>query len=175
MNNLEIIFENIKRHELDSLIFKELRFDKQKIISSHFYDEIEERDIEFEMISSLGEFYAIPGTGNIYMSEVDIGICIHNVMIVISFDEVFGDIVLNFKENELFKENMVINQDCVFIIKKLQSIIKMYDIGSIIVGYEPSSDEDMQLVSYTKQGIKISEDKFPSIMNDLKRIIRSNL
>lgn len=173
MNNLEIIFENIKRHELDALIFKELRFDKQKVISSHFYDEVEERDIEFEMISSLGEFYAIPGTGNVYVSEVDFGICIHNVMTVISFDEVFGDIVLNFSENELFKDNMVINQDSVFLIKKLESIINTYDIGSIIVGYEPASDEDMQLFSYTKKSIKISGDKFPSIMNNLKSILLS--
>lgn len=78
MNNLEIIFENIKRHELNSIIFKELCFDKQKIISSHFYDQKEDRDIEFEMISSLEEFFAIPGTGNLFISEVDMGISIHS-------------------------------------------------------------------------------------------------
>lgn len=94
-------------------------------------------------------------------------------MTVISFDEMFGDIVLNFREDELFQENMVINQDCVFLIKKLQSIVNMYDIGSIIVGYEPASDEDMQFVSFTKQGIRISEDNFPSMMNDFKEVIYS--
>lgn len=173
MNNLEIIFENIKRHELNSIIFKELCFDKQKIISSHFYDKKKNRDIEFEMISSLEEFFAIPGTGNLFISEVDMGISIHKVMTVISFDEMYGDIVLNFREDELFQENMVINQDCVFLIKKLQSIVNMYDIGSIIVGYEPASDEDMQFVSFTKQGIRISEDNFPSMMNDFKKVIYS--
>lgn len=171
MDNLEIIFENIKNYELDALIFKELRFDKHKVISSHFYDEVEERDIDFEMISSLGEFYTIPGTGNVYVREVDFGMRIHNVMTVISFDEVFGDLVLNFNENELFKDNMVIEQDIIFLIKKLKSIINRYDIGSIIVGYEPASDEDMQLFSYTKKGIKVSGYKLPSIMNNLKSIL----
>lgn len=170
MNNLEIVIENIKRNELDTIIFKEFIFDKQKIISSHFYDEINKRDIEFEMISSLEEFYVVPGTGNIYMSEVEMGICIHNVMTIISFDKVLGDIVLNFEENELFKGNMV-NQGCVLLIKKLQSIVNKYDIGSVIIGYEPASDKDMKLVSFTRQGIKIYEDNFPLIMNDFKKII----
>lgn len=173
MSNLEIIFENIKRNELDALIYNELCFDKQKVISSHFYDEVEGRDIELEMISSLEEFFAIPGTGNVYVSEIDFGICIHNVMAVISFDEVLGDVVLNFNENELFKDNMVINNDFVFLIKKLVSIINTYDIGSIIVGYEPASEEDMQLFSYTKNGVKISGNNFSSIMNNLKSIILS--
>lgn len=170
MNNLEIVIENIKRNELDTIIFKEFSFDKKKIISSHFYDEVNERDIELETILSLEEFFVVPGTGNIYMSEVEMGICIRNVMTVISFDKILGDIVLNFEENEFFKENMV-NQDCVLLIKKLQSIINKYDIGSIIIGYEPALDEDMQLVSFTKQGIKISEYNFPLIMNDFKKLV----
>jgi hypothetical protein len=173
VNNFEIIFENIKRHDLNSIIFKEICFDKQKIISSHFYDQIENCDIEFGMISSLEDFFAIPGTGNLYISEVDVGMSIRKVMIVISFDEIYGDVVLNFSESELFQENMNINQDCVFLIKKLQSIVSIYDIGSITVGYEPASDEDMQLVSFTKQGIKIFEDNFSSIMNDFKKVIYS--
>ena len=175
MNNLEVIFENIKRHELDTFIFNELHFNKQKVISSHFYDEVGERDIELDMISNLSEFYAIPGTGNIYMSEVNLGICIHNVMTVISFDDIIGDIVLNFNVNELFKDYIITNQNCVLLIKKLKSIIDTYDVGSIIVGYEPATDADMQLFSYTKEGVKISGDKFPTIMNNLKSIICSNI
>jgi hypothetical protein len=175
VNNIEIILENIKLHELDSIIIKELCIDKRNVISSHFYDEVKKQDIEFEMISSFNDFYAIPGTGNIYLSEVNIGMCIHNVIAVISFDEDLGDIVLNFKESELFLENMVISQNCVHIINKLQFIIKKYDIGSIIIGYEPASDEDMQLISFNKQSIKIFEDNFPLTMYDFKKITYSVL
>lgn len=175
MNNLEIIFESVKLKELDAILFKELKFDRGKVISSHFYDEIEKRDVELETISSLEAFYNSPGTGNIYMNEVDIGICLHKVMTIISFDEVVGDIVLNFEESELFQENMVINNNCVCLIKRLQSIINLYDFGGIIIGYESASDEDMQLVTLNKQGIKISENKFLPNMNDFKDIIFSIL
>jgi hypothetical protein len=168
VNNLEIIIENVKRNDLDRIIFEELLFDKQKIISSHFYDEHNNRDIEFEMILSLKEYFSKPRTGNIYMSEVKLGFCIHDVMIVISFDKVLGDIVVNFEESEIIKDS-VTNHDCTQFVKKIQSIFKKYDIGSIIIGYEPASDNDMHLISFTKQGIKIYEENFPSILSDFKK------
>lgn len=168
MNNLEIIIENVKSNDLDRIIFGELCFDKQKIISSHFYDEHNKRDIEFEMLESLEEFYSKPGTGNIYISEVKLGLCIHDVMTVISFDKVLGDIVINFEDSELIKDSITSN-DCVQFVNKFQSIISKYDIGSIIIGYEPASDNDMKLITFTKQGIKMHEDNFPLIWSDFKK------
>ena len=172
MNNLEIIIENVKSNDLDKIIFEELHFDKQKIISSHFYDEHNKRDIEIEMLSSLEEFYSKPGTGNIYMSEVELGLCIHDVMTVISFDKGFGDIVINFEESEIVNDN-VTDIDCVQFIKKLQSIINKYDIGSIIIGYEPASDNDMKLITFTKLGIKMYEGNFPLVLSGFKKNVET--
>lgn len=164
MNNLEIIIENVKSNDLDRIIFEELCFDKQKIISSHFYDEHNKRDIELEMLSSLEEFYSKPGTGNIYMSEVELGLCIHDVMTVISFDKVSGDIVINFEESEIINDSIT-NNDYVKFIKKLQSFISKYDISSIIIGYEPALDNDMKLITFTKLGIKMYEENFPLVLS----------
>ena len=43
-------------------------------------------------------YYKNNGTGNIFVRELFLGSKIYNVLIVISFDEEFGDIVLNFEE-----------------------------------------------------------------------------
>ena len=170
MNNLEIIIEDVKSDDLDRIIFEEFSFDKQKIISSHFYDEFNKHDIEFGMLPSLEKFYSIPGTGNVYMREVELGICIHNVMTIISFDKVLGDIVINFEESEIIKDS-VTEQDCVLFIKKPQSVFAKYDIGSIIIGYEPASDNDMQLITFTKQGVNIYEENFLLILSNFKNNI----
>ncbi|MDF2942455.1 MAG: hypothetical protein K0S01_1313 [Herbinix sp.] len=172
--NIEIIIENINRIELDNIIFKELNLDRRKIKSSHFYDEMKKEDINMDIISSLKEFYTTSGTGNIYIKELDLGICIHNVMIIISFDKVYGDIVLNFEENELLQKNIDINKDYVSFIRKSQNMVKNYDIGAIIIGYEPASDEDMQLVTFSKkEDTRIIDINFPTIMNEFKKIIYS--
>lgn len=166
MNNVEIIIENVHRKDLDEIVFKHLHIDKQKAVSSHFYDKVNKRDIDFNMLSTLEDVFSVPGTGNIYMNEVVLGYCIHDVMVVISFDEDLGDIVINFKESELLRSS---DNDYMLFFNKLQLIITQYDIDAIVIGYEPATDIDMQLIALTKQSIKIFTLNFPLALNDYKK------
>ncbi|MDF2908272.1 MAG: hypothetical protein K0R34_3593 [Herbinix sp.] len=164
---IEIIIENINRIELDDLFYNDLRLEKRLIRTSHFYDVINKEDISIDRISSLSEFYAIDGTGNIYIQEIDLGVIIHNVMIIISFRNPYGDIVLNFEENELLQDGKDIKLSYITIINKFVKIIKEYNIGAVILGYEPAYDEDMKIVTMTKNKLEIIDQKFTWLAYDI--------
>ena len=72
---------------------------------------------------------------------------IKNVVIVFSFDEQDGDIVFNFPENEILKDE---RNDNKLRLKKLVHYLvnlkKEYDIPNVIIGYEPATDEDTLLI-----------------------------
>lgn len=54
-------------------------------------------------MKNIKEILSPKGTGNIFL-ELQLGISLKNVVIVFSFDEQYGDIVFNFPENEILKD-----------------------------------------------------------------------
>lgn len=68
---------------------------------------------------------------------------------------------------------MMIGIDCVQFTKKFQSIIIKSDIGSIIIGYDPASDNDMKLITFTKLGIKLYEGNLPLVLGDFKKNVET--
>lgn len=103
MENLEIILTDFKR-KIDKLIYDELKLSTLKVKSSHFYDNISEKDLNFSQVKNIEKILTPKGTGNIFLEELQLGISIKNVVIVFSFDEQYGDIVFNFPENEILKD-----------------------------------------------------------------------
>ncbi|PEF22746.1 hypothetical protein [Bacillus pseudomycoides] len=147
MENLEIILTDFNKRKIDKLIYGELKLSTLKLKPSHFYNNISEKDLDFSQVKNIKEILSPKGTGNIFLEELKLGISLKNVVIAFSFDEQYGDIVFNFPENEILKDE---RNDNKLRLKKLVHFLvdfkKNYDIPKIIIGYEPATDEDTLLI-----------------------------
>ncbi|PFW89943.1 hypothetical protein [Bacillus pseudomycoides] len=147
MENLEIILTDFNKRKIDKLIYGELKLSTLKLKRSHFYNNISEKDLDFSQVKNIKEILSPKGTGNIFLEELKLGISLKNVVIAFSFDEQYGDIVFNFPENEILKDE---RNDNKLRLKKLVHFLvdlkKNYDIPKIIIGYEPATDEDTLLI-----------------------------
>lgn len=147
LESLEIILINFNKNNLDQFIKNDLNIQVDQIQSSHFYDSRSENDIEFQQIESLEEILSPKGTGNILLSQLNLGHTYNDVMIVFSFDEESGDIVMNFPEEELFSgENSETTLNAQKLIEYILDIKKKYAIEKVRIGYEPAMDDDTCLV-----------------------------
>ncbi|KOO43034.1 hypothetical protein [Priestia koreensis] len=151
MENLEIIFTDFNKGKIDKLIYEELKLSTLKLKSSHFYDNISEKDLDFSEVKNIEEVLSPKGTGNIFLEELKLGILLKNVVIVFSFDEQYGDIVFNFPKNEILTDE---THDHKLRLKQLVYFLvnlkKNYDIPKIIIGYEPATDKDTLLIEINK-------------------------
>ncbi|WP_256984536.1 MULTISPECIES: hypothetical protein [Paenibacillus] len=152
MESLEIILIDFNKNKLDQFIKNGLNIQAERIKSSHFYDNRSENDIEFQQIESLEEILSPKGTGNILLSQLNLGHTFNDVMIVFSFDEESGDIVMNFPEEELFSgENSETLLKAQKLIEYILDIKKKYAIEKVRIGYEPAMDDDTCLVEIDKE------------------------
>ncbi|PRA02798.1 MULTISPECIES: hypothetical protein [Paenibacillus] len=152
MERLEMILIEFSKNSLDQFIKNDLNIQVDRIKSSHFYDNRSENDIEFQQIESLEEILSPKGTGNILLSQLNLGHTYNDVMIVISFDEESGDIVMNFPEEELFSgEKSETMLKAHKLIEYILDIKKKYAIEKVRIGYEPAMDDDTCLVEIDKE------------------------
>ncbi|MFE6074959.1 hypothetical protein ACFVQB_10835 [Paenibacillus sp. NPDC057886] len=152
MEHLEIILIDFNKSNLDRFIKKDLDIQVDQIKSSHFYDNRSENDIEFQQIESLEEILSPKGSGNLLLSELSLGHTLNDVMIVFSFDEESGDIVINFPEEELFTgETSEAPLKAQKLIEYILDIKKKYAIEKVKIGYEPAMDDDTCLVEIDKE------------------------
>src|SRR5690625_4883148 len=103
MENLELIFENIKVDDIDKIL-SEVNFKPENIKRSHFF--IDNEDKEYRDITSFSEYFKNKGTCNLLVRDIDLGTVIKTSVIIISFDETYGDITFIFSENDWEKDNM---------------------------------------------------------------------
>lgn len=154
LENIEIILSNLKNIYLEEIINNELGVKFNNIISSHFYDKLHERDIEYSDLVSLRDYYLTSNTGYIFVKNICIeDVIIQEVMIIMSFDDVFGDIVLNFKEKIFFS---VKKDKLKRVIKKMIKLQAKYEIEKIRIGFEPATDDDMLLALINKNGLQFA-------------------
>ena len=154
MENLEIILCDFNKREIDKLVYNELKLSTIKIKSSHFYDNISEKDLEFFQVKNIEGILSPKGTGNILLEELRLGILLKNVLIVFSFDEQYGDIVFNFPEKEILKDRWDDNKlRLKKLVRFLVDLRKSYDIPKILIGYEPATDEDTKLIEINNEAI----------------------
>lgn len=160
MNYIEIIFENISKEHLDKIIGETLKFDVDFVISSHFFDEISNQDMEFKDIKSLLNYFKHSGTGNIFLEKAEIGIVLEKVLIIISCDEELGDITINFSEEQFIGyENTRLSNEIMKLIQILCKLSKSYSIDNIFIGYEPATDDDMKMIEFNRGSMKIYNQK----------------
>lgn len=93
-----------------------------------------------------------------------IGIVIEKAMIVIGCDGELADITINLEEGQFEKyEHPKITDELRILFQKLSVIQKKYQIGTIIVGYEPAADEDMKIAEFRcGQAVINNENSFSS-------------
>jgi hypothetical protein len=152
MERLEMVIIDFNKNSLDRFIKNDLNIQADRIKSSHFYDNRSENDIEFQQIESLEEILSPKGTGNILLSQLNLGHTFNDVIIVFSFDEESGDIVINFPEEELFSgENSETTLKAQKLIEYILDIKNKYAIEMVRIGYEPAMDDDTCLVEIDKE------------------------
>ncbi|GIP46335.1 hypothetical protein J45TS6_47940 [Paenibacillus sp. J45TS6] len=160
MDNLEIILVDLIKDELDKMVFEEFKINVLEVKSSHFFDNNSKDDIVFHQINSFQEILSPIGTGNIFLSHLEIGYIIKDVMVVFSFDKDYGDITINFPENELFAvDRSVQKQRAYKLVEFLLRLRDKYNIAKVKIGFEPASDDDTCLVTIEEE------------VDDLERII----
>ncbi|WP_306821956.1 hypothetical protein [Paenibacillus sp. BGI2013] len=157
LESLEIILIDFNKNRLDPFIKNDLNIQADQIKSSHFYDNRSENDIEFQQIESLEEVLSSKGTGNMLYSQLNLGHTFNDVMIVFSFDEESGDIVINFPEEELFSgENPETMLKAQKLIEYILDIKNKYAIEKVRIGYEPAMDDDTCLVEIDKETMNMN-------------------
>ncbi|MDM5154766.1 hypothetical protein QUF88_13325 [Bacillus sp. DX1.1] len=171
MENVEIILSNVKKEYLDLIIKQEFKLTSDKVISSHFFDKVNKKDIEYTDALNLSDYYSTPNTGNIFVKEVSVGDRLINVMIIMSFDEEFGDIVLNFEEEQFIcSSEDELKQKLRKIINKLTEVFERYEVEEIRLGFEPATDDDMSLLIIDKKGISVISDFDCKLTNSIRSL-----
>ncbi|QKS60303.1 hypothetical protein HUB98_21915 [Paenibacillus barcinonensis] len=152
VESLEIILLDFKKSNLDQFIKKDLSIQTNQIRSSHFYDNSRGKDTEFQDITSFEEILSPKGTGNLFLSDLNLGHNFIDVMIVFSFDEQYGDITMNFPEEELYSgEKSETALKAEGLIRYIFDMMDKYEIKKVRVGYEPATDDDTCLVEINKE------------------------
>lgn len=150
MENIEIILFDFEKIDLPNLIYKEFNLLNKKIVSSHFYDSVLGKDVSFSEVKDIKQILSSRGTGNLVLNELELGVPVEDIVLVLSFDEKVGDIVLNFPEHFLFPTKQTHDKanlkEVANYLMKLQST---YSMSKAIIGYEPATDEDSRLIEIT--------------------------
>lgn len=164
MDHIEIILKDIKNAQIKEVLSGYVLFDVNDIISSHFFDKEINKDITYQDIKSLEEYFNDSGTCNIYLKKAIIGTELDNVLILISFDEISGDITINLEAEQLEDYD---RQELKSKLKKLLSLlIRIYkggEVGEIILGFEPADNTDMKILGISQNQMEIfNENIFES-------------
>jgi hypothetical protein len=158
VDNFEIVFKNFNKEKLDNFIELELLNAKNKLRYSNFFDNIKKKDLTIENISSVSNILSPRGCGSISFSEFKFRVYLENTVVTFSFDENFGDIVVNFEmKTFLEKREYEIIKTCRKIVKISLRLKKMYSIPIILIGFEPAEDEDTCLLRLSTDDINLTE------------------
>lgn len=156
MENLEIIYYDIDKGKIDKFFSDSLNIKASDIKSSQFYDNSSDQDMEFHQVKSLSRILSPVGTGSIVLKQLNHGITLEDVVIVLSFNEKDGEVVFNFPENNLFAgDTETINYKCRILIEYLTTLMEKYDVRKTRIGYEPASDDDTCLIELTDNKLDV--------------------
>lgn len=147
MESYELIFSDISPKKIDVLL-QLINFKENNVLTSHFHKN--NQDIKFENINNLETYFSKQNTGNILVENIYIGVFIRKAIIVMSFDDLYGDITINFSETDIAIFNNLVLED---IYNYILSVAKTLKHSSIFFGYEPAQDRDMTIFSLNKKDL----------------------
>src|SRR5699024_7318089 len=149
VKNIEIILYDFEKIDLPNLIYKEFNLLNKKIVSSHFYDSMG-KDVSFSEVKDIKQILSPRGTGNLVLNELELGVPVEDIVLVLSFDEKVGDIVLNFLEQFLLPTKRTHDKGNVKeVANDLMELQSTYSMSKAIIGYGPATDEDSRLIEIT--------------------------
>jgi len=147
MDNLEIVFKDFPKENLDEFIKIELLKPKNKLRFLNFFDNIKKKDLTLPEISSFSKILSPTGCANISFLTFEFGESLGNAVVTFSFDENIGDIVINF-EIGIFSSNneSAITNKCIKILEYIFYIKNKYLIPIVLVGFESTNENDNLLL-----------------------------
>lgn len=156
MDYAEIILKNIKNIQIEDVFYDCVHFDIKDIISSHFFDNKKNKDMTYQEIKSLKEYFYRSNTCSFYLKKAIIGAELENILIHIGCNEKYGDITINFEEKQFIKyKNEEIKDKLQRLLIWLQRIYRDNNIKEIILGYEPADDADMKILAINQKQTEI--------------------
>lgn len=160
MNYLEIVLKNVKKQYLDQVIGGYIKYNVSDIISSHFYDNKKQRDMEYSDIENFESYFKESGTCSIYLKKIQIGMELNEVLILVGCDGGIADITLSFMEEQFEqKEKRELKSNFRKLIQKLAELCECCEADKILFGYEPAEDDDMKIMEIRqKQIMNFNED-----------------
>lgn len=142
MEHLKDLLNNIEN------ILEWMNFKENQIETSHFF--IDNEDKEYSDIDSFINFFSNTNTGNMLIKDLDIGLAIKKALIILSFDDVYGDITISFTENDWEGSEVSTKEISRLILDRLNDIKNNITYTSILFGYEPADHEYMTLFNVHK-------------------------
>jgi hypothetical protein len=165
MENIEVILLDIKKDRLDKFVADRLITESSEIKSSHFFDTNLEKDLELHELDSIRSVLSPRGTGNIVFNKLNLGMNLHNVVTVFSFDEICGDVEFNFTEDQfIFSDASCLREQVETLLEYLSILKKEFKIPVIRVGFEPASDDSMLICELNNKTVDL-DDVISKLMN----------
>lgn len=155
MENAEIIIKNVMPLQMEELLKAFVTFERKDIISSHFFDQLTQSDLEYREINDLNQYCATQGSATISLKKVNIGAILNDVVILLCCDGDSCDVIINFSEKQFFDmtfEKMF--QICLSIIQQLVAICRCGYGNGVVIGYEPANDDEMKIIEISKIQVK---------------------
>lgn len=139
----EIIFELAAHENLRSFFDNVVTFEKNEVIDSHFYDDSQGCDLEYGDIDDFCGFTLANCTeSGLLLSSTSCGICFNKAVVLIAHDSDGVVISLSIKKDD-FDPDI---EECEALIRHLLCSISSGIVDSVIIGYDPAEDDDMQII-----------------------------
>lgn len=146
---LEIIFKLSAHEKLRGFFDNVVTFEKNAVISSHFYDDSRNCDLEYPDIDDFCGFTLANSTeSSLLLSSADCGIRFRKAVILTAHDSREVEISLTAEKGD-FNSDM---DDCKALAAHLLESISSGIVDSVTVGYDPAQDDDMQIITLQKDG-----------------------
>ena len=158
MDYFEIILNNLPKKKLNTFVHTELLTHKKHIISSQFYDTLQNKNLSIMEIKDIEKIMTPKGSGTMLFSSFIFGVNLGETVIAFSADINEIDIDINFKEKDFFvgkKEDVLAK--CKKLIEHTLTIKRTYNIPVVFIGQEPATDSDMCLLKLDNKNINIEK------------------
>lgn len=144
---LEIIFELTDHKKLRSFFNNVLTFCADEVIRSHFYDDVNDCDLEYGDIDDFCGFtLANSIESSLFLCSVNCGIELKKAVVLISHD-MQGVVISLSVEKDNFDPSI---EECAVLIRHLLHAVSSGIVDNVIVGYDPAEDDDMKIITLQK-------------------------
>lgn len=143
----EIIFELTTPEKLRSFFNDIVTFGENDVIRSHFYDDENDRDLEYGDIDDFCGFtLANSIESSLFLSSANCGIVFKKPVVLIAHDTHGVVTSLSVKKDD-FDPTI---EECAVLIRHLLHSISSGIVDNVIIGYDPAEDDDMRIITLRK-------------------------